>query len=147
MSWCSRFTVQPLPYSKSLLYPLLQRNSGFLQWYHKHSIFDNVYFYNKRTPLLTYNYSYQYKTQPSLYNLHIHPGSDIIMCNMTLYYAEQIYHETIQQNVVYTPHNITDVSNSCVADYIINTNCKLEIDGIPSSYDNISDELLTILHS
>lgn len=147
MSWCSRFTVQPLPYSKSLLYPLLQRNSGFLQWYHKHSVFDNVYFYNKRTPLLTYNYSYQYKTQPSLYNLHIQPGCDIIMCNMTLYYAEQIYHETIQQNISYIPQTIHDNGSICTNDYTIDTECMLKIDGKTVSYDNISDELLTILHS
>jgi len=125
----------------------LQRNTEFLQWYHKHAIHDNIYYYNKCGPLLTYNYSYMYKIQPSLYNLHIHPGSDIIMCNMILYYGKQKYHETIQQNIVYTPLSVTDMSSRFVTDYIIDTTYKLEIDGMPSSYDNVSDKLRTILYS
>ena len=141
------FVVQPIPYSRSLMYPLLLKNSAFLQWYQTLTNFDEVYRHTHRSPSLTYNYSYRYQTQPALRNLHINPAVDTITCSMSLLHNKQLYTESIRHKVRYVPLNMAHSwSSPNGMDYIIHTEHAVKLDGELIHYDEIDKELIDKLH-
>lgn len=142
-----RFVVQPIPYSRSLLYPLIIKDTAFLQWYQTLTNFDEVYRHTHRSPALTYNYSYRYQTQPALRNLHTNPAIDTITCCMSLLHNKRIYTESIRHKVHYVPLNMSHSWNSPNGmDYIIQTEHAVKLDGELIHYDEIDKKLLEKLH-
>lgn len=139
--------VQPIPYSRSLLYPLIIKNAAFLQWYQTLTKFDEVYRHAHRSPALTYNYSYRYQTQPALRDLHINPTTDTITCSMSLLHNKHIYTESIRHKVHYVPLNMAHSwSSPNGLDYIIQTDYAVKLDGELIHYDEIDKELIDKLH-
>jgi len=139
--------VQPIPYSRSLLYPLIIKNTAFLQWYQTLTKFDEVYRHAHRSPALTYNYSYRYQTQPALRDLHINPTTDTITCSMSLLHNKHIYTESIRHKVHYVPLNMAHSwSSPNGLDYIIQTDYAVKLDGELIHYDEIDKELIDKLH-
>lgn len=142
-----RFVVQPIPYSRSLLYPLIIKDTAFLQWYQTITKFDEVYRHTHRSPSLTYNYSYRYQTQPILRDLHINPTIDTITCSMSILHNKQIYAESIRHKVHYVPLNRAHSwSSPNGLDYIIHTEYAVKLDGELIHYDEIDKELVNKLH-
>jgi hypothetical protein len=139
--------VQPIPYSRSLLYPLIIKNTAFLQWYQTLTKFDEIYRHTHRSPALTYNYSYRYQTQPILRDLHINPTTDTITCSMSLLHNKHIYTESIRHKVHYVPLNMAHSwSSPNGLDYIIQTEHAVKLDGELIHYDEIDKELIDKLH-
>ena len=139
--------VQPIPYSRSLLYPLIIKNTAFLQWYQTLTKFDEVYRHAHRSPALTYNYSYRYQTQPALRDLHVNPTTDTITCSMSLLHNKHIYTESIRHKVHYVPLNMAHSwSSPNGLDYIIQTDYAVKLDGELIHYDEIDKELIDKLH-
>jgi hypothetical protein len=142
-----RFGVQPIPYSRSLLYPLLNKNTAFLQWYQTFTQFDEVYRHTHRSPLLTYNYTYQYQTQPKMHFLNKYSAVDNITCDLCVFYNNKIYAETIRHKVHYVPHSGAHswgLPNT--PDYIIQTYYSLKLDGDRIKYHDVDKQLLENLH-
>ena len=141
------FVVQPIPYSRSLLYPLLLKNTAFLKWYQTLTKFDEVYRHTHSSPLLTYNYSYRYQTQPILQDLHTTPNIDTITCSMSLLHNKQVYAESIRHKIHYVPLNMSHSWSSPTGlDYIIQTEHLLKLDGALIKYDDIDKKFLEKLH-
>ena len=142
-----RFGVQPIPYSRSLLYPLLFKNTAFLQWYQTFTQFDEVYRHTHRSPALTYNYSYRYQTQPALRNLHTNSAIDTITCSMLLLHNKRIYTESIRHKVHYVPLNMShNWSLPNVMDYTIHTEHAVKLDRELIHYHEIDKKLLEKLN-
>ena len=142
-----QFAVQPIPYSRSLLYPLLLKNTAFQQWYQTLVTFDQVYRHKHCSPLLTYNYSYRYQTQPEMHYLHKYPAVDNITCNLSVVHNKRVYAESIRHKVHYVPLNKAHSwSSPNGLDYIIQTEYAVKMDGELIHYDEIDKELVDKLH-
>ena len=142
----AKFVVQPLPYSKSLLYPLLIKNSAFLQWYQTHRNFDETYRVTQSSPQLSYSYSYRYETQPVLRDLHIYPGIDTITCSLLVSHDKRVYNESIFHKVHYLQDIERKYGKYTQLDYIIKTEHNIQLDGNIIRYDAIDKDFLTKLH-
>jgi hypothetical protein len=143
MSPYARFVVQPLPYSRSLLYPLLLKDSRFLQWYQTHAKFDETYRFVRGSPKLSYSYSYHYHTQPVLRDLHIQPVIDTITCNLLVSHDKRLYDESIMHKIYYL-HSHTRNPNEL--DYVIQTDHAIKVDGNVVNYNDIDKYLVDKLH-
>lgn len=147
MSHYARFVVQPIPYSRSLLYPLLLKDSRFLQWYQTHTKFDETYKSGRDSPNLSYSYSYKYETQPVLRDLHINPVIDNITCNLRVLHGKHIYDESIFHRVYYLPEVSNKRGEYAEHDYVIQTNHEIKLDSNVIMYNMIDKELINKLHS
>ena len=147
MSPYSSFVVQPLPYSRSLLYPLLTKNSHFLQWYQTHRKFDDTYRVAGGSPILSYVYSYQYQTQPVLRDLHIRPIIDTITCNLLVSHDMRVYNESLLHKVHYLPDVNRKITGYPASDYVIQTEHTIQLDGNIIQYNMIDKDFISKLHS
>lgn len=146
MSPYAKFVVQPLPYSRSLLYPLLIKNSRFLQWYQTHRNFDETYRFARGSPHLSYSYSYRYETQPLLRDLHIYPGIDTITCNLLVSHDKRVYNESLLHKVHYLQDAKCKLGQYTQLDYIIHTEHAIQLDGNNVRYNMIDKDFLDKLH-
>lgn len=146
MSPFAKFVVQPLPYSRSLLYPLLLKDSHFLKWYHTHRNFDETYREGHGSHHLSYSYSYRYETQPILRDLHISPVIDTITCHLLVSHDKRVYNESILHKVHYLQDLECKYGKYTQLDYIIQTEHNIQLDGNIIHYNAIDKEFLNKLH-
>ena len=146
MSPFAKFVVQPLPYSRSLLYPLLLKDSHFLKWYQTHRNFDETFREAHGSHHLSYSYSYRYETQPILRDLHISPVIDTISCHLLVSHDKRVYNESILHKVHYLQDLECKYGKYTQLDYIIQTEHNIQLDGNIIHYNAIDKEFLNKLH-
>ena len=98
----SKIAIQPFPYSNSLIYFLLKNNTGFMRWYNNFNFTNSKYLYNNTIQNYKYNISFQYTCINS--NIH-NKYNDIINSTLTIKHCDNIYKETIKQEIKYIYSN------------------------------------------
>ena len=111
----AKIAIQPLPYSNSLLYVLLQNNMEFMRWYNCFDFTNSKYQYNSAITPYKYNICFQYSCINNNINCKY---NDIINSSLTLQHNDNIYNEIVTHEILYTKPNDSPHYN---LDYKINT--------------------------